>query len=160
MGYLTPYCFLQKEIAEYAESVPHEHSPKVNEICIARFSDKKWHRAACKKIYYDSYPWGAGFDLIDVDGDLEDQFAFSRFIRRIPTRFFEFLPYVAHRTVLENVTGENLSRELFDLFEGFLPEKSIVSVSVVDCINDVCIVRIPTVRDRYLLWLSQRGFLL
>ena len=70
----------------------------MNEICIARFPDGKWYRAACVNVT----PEAAGnqytflqadfghISVIDVD-----------FIRRIPKRFVEFLPFQSFQCILE-----------------------------------------------------------
>lgn len=42
--------YLYKELKHYAEGIARGHAPKLNEICIARFPDGKWCRAACKNV--------------------------------------------------------------------------------------------------------------
>ena len=87
-----------RELADYAEGISRIHAPKLNEICIARFPDGKWYRAAC--VNFSSGVAGTRYTCIQVDyGHLnligvED-------IRQIPKRFVEFLAFQAHHTVLD-----------------------------------------------------------
>lgn len=133
--------------------VPRGHTPKSSEICIALFPDGKWHRAACLEVIPD--PSGTRFTCIEVDHghmhviDLE-------FIRRIPKRFVEFLPYLAQQTILEGTENmDQISAALSERFSDILSDNSIVSLTVVSRLDDIYIVRIPKVRDM----LSQEGLL-
>ena len=132
------------ELTDYAEGISRGHAPKLNEICIARFPDGKWYRAAC----LDSHDAARSvYTCIQVDNGHVNLVDIA-FIRRIPKRFVEFLAFQAHQAILEGT--ENIPQILHELtarFAEILPENSVKTISVVRRHDDgvALIVRIPEV---------------
>ena len=144
--------YLYKELKHYAEGIARGHAPKLNEICIARFPDGKWCRAACKNVISNAA--GTIYNCIQVDYGAT-HFLGIDFIRQIPRRFVEFLPLQAHRALLEGT--ENIhqqSPELVGRLDELLPVNSLKTLSIVRrqvngivrTPRETLIVRMPDVR--------------
>lgn len=132
-------------MAIYAESISRGHSPKMNEICIARYADGKWYRSACVDITEDV--GGSVYSCVQVDcGNIQIIDVDS--VRRIPKRFVEFLPFQAHQAILEGTeTIEVIQPELATRVFEILPANCVRTVSVVGRFDIAFIVRIPEVSD-------------
>lgn len=136
---------LQEELSNYAKGISHGHVPKLNEVCIARFADGNWYRAACVDVSPNAKE--TLFTCIQVDYGYIDKIDIP-FIRRIPKRFVEFLPFQAHHAILEGFeTIEIVSKELVVRLAEILPTNSVRTVNIVRRHDDhvAFVVRIPDV---------------
>lgn len=130
-------------MTSYAESVLFGHTPTQNEICIARFPDGKWYRAACVEVVPD--PSGTQYICVQVDfGQLHT--IDVDWIRRIPERFVTLMPYLAQQTILEGTESmEQVSAELVNRVSDLLPVNSLITTSVLRREETFYIVSIPEV---------------
>lgn len=130
-------------MAEYASGISLGPVIEVNLIYMVKYPDGKWYRAVC--VEATSYGAGNSYGFIQVDGgtyhcaDVES-------VRRIPTRFVNFMPFLAQQGKLVEVESiPEVSEKLINRFSELLPAQSVVSAEVVRREELSYVVRLPEI---------------
>lgn len=132
-------------MGRYASGIQLGYLPGVNEICMARSpSNGLWHRAACL-MQVECYGSVSNCHVILVDRGSVELLDIAD-IRRIPRRFVDFCPFIAHQALIKELSAvETVDDKLADRIRELLPAGSRVETSVIGREDAAYVVSIPQV---------------